>query len=130
MLFTIQRRRSGKRNKKRDGRECRVPQIRQPCASSTAAVLSILQQSLLQGTRVCHRQPYCLLYTNIQAVRKSVIQPNTATDCLLHHVSTSCGQLYGLTKGITAVLHRTVQLALVPTTCIILIDHTNQFTQH
>jgi hypothetical protein len=82
----------------------------------------------MPGTRVCHRLPYCLLYTNTGTVRMSVIQPRTVTDYLLHHVSTSCVQLYGLTKSITMVLHRTVHQALVPTTCIRLTDYTNQFT--
>jgi hypothetical protein len=43
---------SGKSNKKRDSSEYCLPQIRQSCTSSTAAGLSILQQSRVAADAV------------------------------------------------------------------------------
>jgi len=102
------------------------PALRQFDCSSTVDIAAVTG-SCSCSAHVCatdYLTASCCI-TNIKAVRMSVIQPSTLTDCQLHHVSTSCGQLYGLTKGITTVLHRTAQATLAPNTYVRLTDHTN-----
>ena len=86
----------------------------------------------MQGTRVRHSLPYCLLCTNIKTVHMSVLQPNSHRlsagwlCCCCIILQPHVANFMDLQKDITKVLHRSVQLVLVPTTRIRLADHNNQ----